>query len=67
MAREVRLTIHTTSGIEFEVTDASTGELLVERDYWCDEGDEDGEEQGWAYFRRLCERRGWLLTVESWS
>lgn len=67
MSRQVTLTAHTTSGIEFEITDSLTGEILWQRDYWCEEGDEESESAGWEYFKKGIAQRGWTLTQEAWS
>lgn len=69
MEREVIITQHTTCGQEFEITDAKTGESLSGRMFWCDEDEEDEEiaDGGWAYFRRLCAKKGLKVVEEAWS
>lgn len=68
--REVILTLHTTCGIAFEVTDAKTEESLAFVDWCSDEEAEENDEkegQGWVYMRNGCAQRGWKIKMEAWS
>lgn len=76
VTRNVILTIHTTSGLEFEVTDADTGKSITGRDLWCaDDADdfddpeefEDIEQAGWQFWRERIKGAGWNLVSEVWS
>lgn len=69
MEREVIITEHTTCGIEYEVTDAKTGESLSGRMFWCDDEEEDEEvrDGGWEHFRRLCAKKNLKVVGEAWS
>lgn len=67
MSRRAKIVVHTSSDIEFEVIDADTGEVLYDRSFWCEEGDEEAESAGWAYFRKGIAQRGWTLAEEVWS
>jgi hypothetical protein len=59
--RKVELWIHTTSGTEFEIRDAASGEILYDR--WSVD-DEDRER---ARVEKRCEELGLEVVGEAWS
>lgn len=71
MSRTVDLVTHTTSGLEFEVVDAESGESLTGRRFWCTEEDaeedEELESEGVEKFLDFIKKKGWTLRHTVWS
>lgn len=61
------LWIHTTSDVEFEIIDADTGAVLMDRVYVCDEGDEDAEEVEMNWVMQKISKAGWEFAGTVWS
>ena len=64
--RKVELWVHTTSGVEFEIRDADTGEVIAERWFVADEGDSDAEDAEREWVAKRCAKLGFELE-EVWS
>lgn len=63
----VELWIHRTSGIEFELIDADTKKVIMDRVYVCDEDDEDAEEVEMNWVMQKISKAGWEFAGTVWS